>query len=179
MPALRLGETFEEAFGICIGGGNQQRRSRLRDGRRRGGLWLLWRRPASALNTERYIVKMKTNMRKALFQVLMLSAAVTLFATGCIDSQRAWVREPGTLAAPAGEVVVTETPPPPHRDTFGAPPDASRAWVDGCWSSSNGKWVWIHGHWELRPRPAAAWVPGHWDKNIDRPGWTLTPGPWD
>lgn len=113
-------------------------------------------------------------MKKECVRVLLLATAGSCLLSGCIQSHRAWVREPVT-----GEVVVTEAPPPPRTETMGTAPDAAHVWVEGYWTYADDKWVWIPGHWELRPRPDAVWVPGHWDKNLDRPGWSWTPGHWD
>ena len=38
-------------------------------------------------------------------------------------------------------------------------------------------WVWVPGHYELRPRERAVWVRGHWD-HTDR-GWVWTAGHWE
>ena len=80
---------------------------------------------------------------------------------------------------PPGTVVVTQQPPPPRTEAIAPPPSETQAWVSGYWSFSDSRWVWMPGHWEVRPRAGAVWVPGHWDQSPDGKGWIWTSGYWE
>ena len=113
-------------------------------------------------------------MKKQILQLLALTILTMSLATGC-HTRAAYqpvVTTPGT-----GEVIVTESPPPPRQEVIGVAPSAAHVWVQGYWVYRNGRWVWRPGHYELRPRTAAVWVPGHWDRTAR--GWVWTPGHWD
>jgi hypothetical protein len=115
-------------------------------------------------------------MKKQLCKVLLLSATGSVLLTGCLSTHRTVVAEPRRERE---IVIVHEAPPPPRRDVIGHAPDKSHIWVEGYWIHTGRKWVWVPGHWELRPRASAVWVPGHWDKNDDGRGWVWTPGRWE
>ena len=76
-------------------------------------------------------------------------------------------------------LVVTEEPPPPRTEVVGPPPGQTQVWIAGYWSFTDARWVWMPGHWEVRPRPSAIWVPGHWDANPEGKGWVWTQGYWE
>jgi hypothetical protein len=116
-------------------------------------------------------------MRKGILQLSVMTAASVLLTTGCINSHRAAVRQP--VVVETHPIVVTEAPPAPRHEVVGVAPDEKHVWVDGYWMRSNNRWMWVAGHWEVRPRTGAAWVPGHWDKNLDGRGWSWTPGHWE
>jgi WXXGXW repeat (2 copies) len=119
-------------------------------------------------------------MKKPLPHLLFPGIVGMLVLAGCAEnSHRFWAREPATLAYPEGELVITEEPPAPRRETIGLAPDPSHVWVEGYWAYSNRKWVWIPGHWELPPHPKAVWVEAHWVKNSSGRGWTWVPGEWN
>ncbi len=118
-------------------------------------------------------------MKNRWLHLLILTGIGTFGMTGCVESHRAWVREPATRVNPGGEVVVSEEPPPPQREEVGVAPDETHVWVAGYWSYADRNWVWIPGHWEVRPRADAVWVPGQWNKSPVGRGWTWTPGHWE
>jgi hypothetical protein len=93
-----------------------------------------------------------------------------MLSSGCYSSHKR------VVVTPSGEVV-TEAPPPPHEEVVGTAPGESYVWVSGYRRHHDGRWVWVPGHWQTRPRPGATWVAGHWDHTID--GWVWTPGHWD
>src|SRR5256885_16853973 len=108
-------------------------------------------------------------MKRAILRFLAVITAASFFATGCYSHR--------VVATPSGEMVVVEAPPSPRHEVIGIAPSASHVWVQGYWSHRHGRWVWVPGHWELRPRATATWVPGHWDQTSR--GWVWTPGHWD
>jgi hypothetical protein len=89
---------------------------------------------------------------------------------GCASHQHVGV-------TPTGQVVVTEAPPPARQEVVTSSPGAQYIWVAGYWVHADDRWVWIPGHWQIRPTGVTNWVPGHWDKNIN--GWIWTPGHWE
>src|SRR5689334_11713104 len=69
----------------------------------------------------------------------------------------------------ANPQVATQAPPPPQVMTQASPqpqvemvpvaPGPDYAWAPGYWSVGvGGGWVWIGGHYVVRPRPHAVWV---------------------
>lgn len=113
-------------------------------------------------------------MKREVLRSLALFTLGALFITGCY-SHRAY--EPVVATSPTGEVVVSEAPPAPRTEVMGVAPSAAHVWVAGYWLYRDRRWVWIPGHYELRPRAGATWVPGHWD-HMTR-GWVWTPGHWE
>ena len=113
-------------------------------------------------------------MKKQVLQLLTITTLATVLASGCY-SHRTY--RPVVTTVPSGEVVVTETPPPARQEVIGVAPSTAHVWVAGYWTYRHGRWVWVPGHYELRPRAAAVWVPGHWDRTSR--GWVWTPGHWD
>jgi hypothetical protein len=107
-------------------------------------------------------------------KILILSATGCVLLTGCVSTHREVVAEPRHEV-----IIVREAPPAPRHEVIGRAPDESHVWVEGYWTRSGHRWVWVPGHWELRPRASAVWVPGHWDKKIDGRGWVWTPGRWE
>jgi len=112
-------------------------------------------------------------MRTEAFKALAWMALGVVLAIGCSDRQ---VHEK-VVVTPSGEVVTTETPPPPRSEMIGSPPGTSYVWAPGYWTYQNERWVWLPGHWDLRPRAGVNWIPGHWDK--EPRGWVWTPGHWE
>ena len=84
--------------------------------------------------------------------------------------------EPVVTTTPTGEVVVTEAPPAPQQEVVGTAPTTSHVWIPGYWMYKNNRYVWVPGHYEVRPRLNAVWVPGQW--NHTSRGWVWTPGHW-
>jgi hypothetical protein len=112
------------------------------------------------------------------FSILPLITAGSVLMAGCAPHHREVVvtTEPVTTTR---TVVVTEEPPPPRTEIEGTAPSEASVWIAGNWSNVNGRWVWVPGHWETRPRMNAAWVPGHWDANPSGKGWIWTAGHWE
>ncbi len=86
-----------------------------------------------------------------------------------------------TLAVPAfGQIQINigRTPPPPIRyEVRPAPPGEGYQWVDGYWGVSQGRYVWVRGHWERPPYEGAYWSHPHYDHYPE--GWRLHEGHWD
>jgi len=93
-----------------------------------------------------------------------------LLAGGCISHHH-------MVAAAPGEVIVAQAPPDPRHEVVTVAPSTEHIWVRGYWMNSNGRWTWIPGHYERRPRAGVAWVQGHWDRTSR--GWVWTPGHWE
>ena len=122
-------------------------------------------------------------MKRKMFGILPLIMGGGLVLSGCVHSHREPVvvttTEPVTTTRTTRMVVVTEEPPAPKTEVIGIAPSEASVWVGGYWSYTDSRWVWVPGHWEMRPRVNAVWVPGHWDKNPDGKGWIWTPGYWE
>jgi hypothetical protein len=77
------------------------------------------------------------------------------------------VEAPPPPAPPASEVVV-EVPPPAPVVVVEAPPPPSPGvefvWAPGYHRWWGGRYVWIRGHYEHRPRPGARYYGGHWER---------------
>jgi hypothetical protein len=82
------------------------------------------------------------------------------------------------LAAPASaaRVYVRIEPPAPVVETIPPPPSPRHLWVGGYHRWSGRQYVWVPGHYVVRPRRFSAWVPGHW-RHVHR-GWYWVPGHW-
>ena len=112
-------------------------------------------------------------MKRHILRGLIIGTIATCFVTGCYH--RAY-HQPVVTTSSAGEVIVTETPPPVRTEVITTAPSASHVWVPGYWTYRDKHWDWMEGHWEVRPRMGAQWVPGHWDQTYR--GWVWTPGHW-
>jgi hypothetical protein len=73
-------------------------------------------------------------------------------------------------------VYVPAPPPPPVPEVIGVAPSHRHAWVPGYHRWEGGAYVWVPGHWAVRPRARARWVPGHWDRHSR--GWYWVDGRW-
>lgn len=62
-------------------------------------------------------------------------------------------------------IYVPVPPPPPLVEVAGTAPSRRHAWIAGYHRWDGGAYVWVPGHWALRPRPRAVWVPGHWARH--------------
>ena len=129
----------------------------------------------------------KEIMKKQIFGILPLIVGGGLVLSGCVNSHRLAPTGPPTEPPPGPPttttettrtVVVTQAPPPPRTEAMPPQPSQTQVWVSGFWTFTNGRWVWMPGHWELRPRAGAVWVPGHWDQSPDSRTWVWTPGFW-
>ena len=67
-------------------------------------------------------------------------------------------------------------PPPPPHEAVGVAPSHRHVWIPGYHRWEDKAYVWVPGHWNLRPRARAKWVPGHWDRH--RNGWFWVEGHW-
>ena len=74
-------------------------------------------------------------------------------------------------------VYVPAPPPPPVREVIGVAPSHRHAWVPGYHRWEGGAYVWVPGHWAVRPRARARWSPGHWERG-GRRGWYWVEGRW-
>lgn len=113
-------------------------------------------------------------MKREILRILLLVTLGGLFVAGC-SSHRQY--EPVVTTTPTGEVIVTEAPPAPRPEVISTAPSTSHVWVEGYWMYRNTRWVWVPGHYEVRPRLNATWVPGHWDRTSR--GWVWTAGRWE
>src|SRR4051812_47500987 len=116
-------------------------------------------------------------MKREIIRLLLLLVVGTFLATGCYSHRRVVVRETATVGTP-GEVVVVQTAPPaPRTEVIGVAPSPGHVWIQGYWAYRHGRYVWVPGHYELRPRTTATWVPGHWNHTYR--GWVWTAGHWE
>src|SRR5215208_3808897 len=115
--------------------------------------------------------KRKMIMKREILRLFVLLGIGGLLVSGCHTRR---VYSPVVATAPTREIVVTEAPPAPRQEVIGVAPSPSHVWVQGHWTYRSGRYVWMPGHHELRPRPTAAWVAGHWDRTSR--GWVWTPG---
>jgi hypothetical protein len=100
-------------------------------------------------------------------------------ASSCLTISCA--RHAGTPAlavspAPGTEIVVPEAPPRLKHEVIPAPTSADQVWIPGFWMSNQGRWMWVPGRYELRPRPGAEYEFGRWT-TTDR-GYVYIPGHW-
>ena len=73
-------------------------------------------------------------------------------------------------------VYVPAPPPPPPAEVIGVAPSHRHAWVPGFHRWDGRAYVWVPGHWAVRPRSRAKWVPGHWERH--HRGWYFVEGHW-
>lgn len=107
------------------------------------------------------------------FGVVISAVIFAIAGSGC--AHRTVVHE-RVVTVPSHTVVVTEPPPVPHTEIVGQPPTAQHVWIQGYYVNHDGRYTWVPGHWEVRPRPGARWVPGHW--NHTRRGYVWVEGYW-
>ena len=116
-------------------------------------------------------------MKTKIARLAVAAAMGTFLFTACESHHHrrvVVVQEPAPYVG--DQVVVTTDPPAPRHEVVTVAPSADHVWVKGYWSRQNDRWVWVPGHYQLRPRPAAVWVEGHWDHTTR--GWVWTPGHW-
>ena len=77
------------------------------------------------------------------------------------------------LPACYAEVVAPGAPPPPRVVVMPVRP--GHVWVDGHWTWSGGRWVFVNGHYQA-VRHGHRWVPGHWQATPRGHRWV--PGHW-
>ena len=81
----------------------------------------------------------------------------------------------GSLAAPAGAVIIVREGPPRAREEVVPAPRSGYVWANGHWQWRNGRHRWIAGRW-IRERPGYRYRQPEW---IERDGrWSLNRGTW-
>jgi len=113
-------------------------------------------------------------MKRETVRVLGMITLGSFLLSGCYTRQ---AYEPVVTTTGTGEVVVSEAPPALRQEVIGIAPTTSHVWIQGYWSYRNGHYVWVPGHWEVRPRLNAVWITGHWDHTSR--GWAWFPGHWE
>jgi hypothetical protein len=84
------------------------------------------------------------------------------------------------LAQPIAEVYVPSAPPPPRVEVVPVLPRERvevERWQPGYWRWSGHEYVWVEGHYMVRPRPVAEWTPGRWEQHPR--GWVYIEGHWN
>ena len=119
-------------------------------------------------------------MKKIALGILPLTLAGSLLFAGCASqhAEPVYVYNGPAARETTQTVVVYQEPPPAQTDIETAPPGPTEVWVQSYWNNTHGKWIWMAGHWETRPRANAVWISGHWDKDTESNDWTWTPGHW-
>ena len=64
------------------------------------------------------------------------------------------VTAPAPYPWPDNTVVVVSQPPAPYAEVIPASPGPAYVWVGGFWNWNNSRWLWVRGHWDVRPYPA-------------------------
>jgi hypothetical protein len=118
-------------------------------------------------------------MKKITFGILPVIAGVLLSGCASHHQETVWTTDqPVTTTRTTRTVVVNEAPPPAKVEVETTSPGPTQSWIQGYWMHSGDRWVWVPGHWEMRPREGATWVSGHWDKDPASNGWVWTEGHW-
>ena len=101
-------------------------------------------------------------MKKTVLLKIVLAAVVLPLFAGCASPPPTNV---GSQVATGTDVSgqPTEAPPANQKDVIPACPGSPAQWwfIDGHWDW-RGKWVWVAGHWRVRPHPGDIWLPGKW-----------------
>ena len=82
-------------------------------------------------------------------------------------------------AEPTEVAVVRVAPPAPRYEVVHPlPPDraAREHWIPGHWRWDGREYVWVPGHYAVRPRPGAVWVASRWERR--GAGWVFIDGRW-
>jgi hypothetical protein len=116
-------------------------------------------------------------MKREILKAGLFLGLAGLVTTGCVSHRHHHEVALATAPSPAGEIIVTQAPPEPRTEVITVAPSSEHVWVRGYWMSRNGRWVWMPGHYERRPRAGVAWVQGHWDRTPA--GWTWRQGHWE
>jgi hypothetical protein len=74
-------------------------------------------------------------------------------------------------------IYIGHEPPPLRYEARPVMPGPGYAWVDGYWSWSGARYVWVPGGWRRPPYAGAYWTHPHYD-HYDR-GWEYNEGHWD
>jgi hypothetical protein len=124
-------------------------------------------------------------------------ALACLVVTACASSD-----EVATAPPPSSATVVTTPPPqpsatttvtttstypsftraptaplPPRAEVIPPSPDPQMVWEPGYWNYTGTNWLWVPGHYEVKPQQTAQWIPGHWDQQPDGT-WVWIAGRW-
>jgi hypothetical protein len=73
-------------------------------------------------------------------------------------------------------IYVPAPPPPPPAEVIGVAPSHRHGWVAGYHRWDGKAYMWVPGHWAVKPRARAKWVPGYWDRH--QRGWYWVDGHW-
>ena len=73
-------------------------------------------------------------------------------------------------------VYVPVAPPVAPSEVIGVAPSHRHVWIAGYHRWDGAAYVWVPGHWALRPRARAKWVPGRWARH--ERGWYWVDGHW-
>lgn len=73
-------------------------------------------------------------------------------------------------------VYVPAPPPNAPAEVIGVAPSHRHGWVNGYHQWDGRAYVWVPGHWAVRPRPRVKWSTGHWERNPR--GWYWVEGRW-
>lgn len=65
-------------------------------------------------------------------------------------------------------VYVDDAPPAPYTEVVTRAPGPGWVWVDGYWSWSRNRYVWVSGTWRRPPRANHVWVGGVWTRTNGR-----------
>ena len=78
---------------------------------------------------------------------------------------------------PHTEIIVRDHPPALRAEHCPPPPSPEHVWIPGYWQHDHGQYVWVPGHYVVRPHAHAHWIPETW---VETPhGWRFVPGHWD
>jgi hypothetical protein len=111
----------------------------------------------------------------------ILPIVVSAVLSGCASHHQEMTMttyEPVTTTRTTRTVTVTQAPPAPRVEVETTAPSPAHVWMQGYWMHVDNRWIWVPGHWEMRPREGAQWVPGHWDKDPVSNSWVWTDGRW-
>jgi len=85
-----------------------------------------------------------------------------------------------TVQPAVTDVAIVRAEPPAVRYEMvpALPPDRAvrEHWQPGHWRWDGREYVWVPGHYAVRPRPGAVWVAHHWERR--GAGWVLIEGHW-
>ena len=118
-----------------------------------------------------------------LLRTLAIAAMGACSLTACVVAPASrpypaysYPSNPAYPGVPGGTVIVSPAPPPPPQvEVIPAVPFAGAVWISGYWNWSNGRHVWMPGHYS-RPVPGYRFEPHRWEQRHD--GWYLGGGRW-
>ncbi len=92
----------------------------------------------------------------------MMTATRLCYVAGLVGLLGCAPRVPVPPSGPheADTPVIVPYPPPPARVQMLSPrPNDAAVWVDGCWSWTRERFVWLPGGWQRPPHPDAYYAP--------------------